>query len=586
MRITETTTTKVKSIQAGMLAVLFVPVPALHPLMIGLLGPPSHLLWWVYVAPVALLSYTFGARGAALSIVVGISLLVAGERLFGSGYGEAASWETTFSLAVALAITLVLIASLSVYAGHAASKLRQTAFTHPLTRLPNRHYLDTEIAAAWKEPHHGHAVLILDIDDFDAINSTLGYVAGNKALIELAARLKQSLEAGEMLAHIAGDKFAVYRGFEDWTEVDALLMRIRNTLSHRLQVDGMELRALSAGIGIASDKDSSDPETLSQNAGTALRHAKQLGRSGLGIFNRSMQEKVEQRLSIMNDLSVAIEQGQLLNHYQPIHDARSGTIVGVEALVRWEHPEKGWISPGDFVPLSERVGLISKLGCAVMNRALDDLLHWRQEGLCGRDLFLNINVSPLQLLDLGFSEGLEQATRQRGLEPECVVIEVTETAMMQSEQASLQVLEQLTRCGFHVAIDDFGSGYSSLNYLHKLPVEILKIDRLLIEQLDNDKNQPPLVKPIVEIARALDLKVIAEGVETQEQSDKLTAMGADFLQGFHLSRPMSATDLSSLLAEGQDGDPAHHGGHGPQSASQPSRGGKSLLRPGSFAGRR
>jgi EAL domain-containing protein (putative c-di-GMP-specific phosphodiesterase class I) len=205
--------------------------------------------------------------------------------------------------------------------------------------------------------------------------------------------------------------------------------------------------------------------------------------------------------------------------------------------------------------LSERAGLISKLGWTVTNQALDDLQRWRQEGLCGTDFFLNLNVSPLQLLDLGFMEGLEQATRSRGLEPKCIVIEITETAMMQSEQASLQVLEQLTCCGFRVAIDDFGSGYSSLNYLHKLPVEILKIDRLLIEQLDNDKNKPPLVKPIVEIARALKLKVIAEGVETQAQRDKLTAMGADFLQGFHLSRPMSATHLSSLLAEGQGSDP-------------------------------
>lgn len=555
MNMARSTATRVKSIKVGVLALLFVPVPALHPLMIGFIGPPSHLLWWVYVVPVALLSYTYGARGAGVSILAAISLLIVGERLFGYGYGEAASWETTFSLAVALAITLGLIASLAVYAGKAALKLRLTAFTNPLTQLPNRHYLDKEIADSLKETDRGHAVLILDIDDFDAINSTLGHLAGDKVLIELAVRLKQSLETGEMLVHLAGDKFAVYRRFDEWTEVDALIQRIQHTLSHRLIVDGIELRALTAGIGIASDRDSSDPKTLSQNAGTALSHAKKLGRSGLGIFNRSMQEKVEQRLSIMNDLSAAIEQGQLLNHYQPIHDARSGAIVGVEALVRWEHPEKGWISPGDFVPLSEQAGLISKLGWEVTNRALDDLKHWRQAGLCAEDLFLNINVSPLQLLDLGFSEGLEQATRQRGIDPECIVIEITETAMMQSEQASLQVLEQLTFSGFRVAIDDFGSGYSSLNYLHKLPVDILKIDRLLIEQLDNDKNQAPLVKPIVEIARALDLKIIAEGVETQVQRDKLTAMGADFLQGFYLSRPMSATNLSTLLIDNQNSRP-------------------------------
>ncbi len=547
-----TETSRANNIRISLLAALFVPIPALHPLLIPFIGPPSHLLWWVYVVPVALMSYTFGARWAAFATLAGVLLLITGERLFGYGYGTPATWETTLSLATALAITLLLIAVLSAYAGHAAHKLRRSAFTHPLTQLPNRRQLEAEVATALKRSRRNHAILFLDIDDFDAINYSLGYGAGDRVLIEIAARLQQCLQTGEKLAHLAGDKFAVYRSFDDWTELDALVQRLREALLQPLKIDDMELRAVSAGIGIASNANTNSPETLSQNAGTALSHAKQSGRSGLSVFNQSMQEEAGNRLSILNDLSTAIEQGQLSNHYQPIHDARNGDIVGVEALVRWQHPEKGSISPGEFIPLSEQAGLIGKLGRVVMLQALDDFSHWRREGLFKGTRFLNINVSPLQLLDPGFSEELEQAARQRDLEPELVVIEITETAMMQSEQVSLQVLEKLSLRGFRVAIDDFGSGYSSLNYLHKLPVRVLKIDRLLVEQIDN-KDQVTLIKPIVEIARSLGLEVIAEGVENREQRDQLKLMGADFLQGFHLSRPMPSADLIARFTREERG---------------------------------
>lgn len=552
MHSTGSETSRANNIRISLLAALFVPIPALHPLLIPFIGPPSHLLWWVYVVPVALMSYTFGARWAAVATIVSVLLLITGERLFGYGYGTPATWETSLSLAAALAITLLLIAALSAYAGHAAHKLRRSAFTHPLTQLPNRRQLEAEVATALKRSRRNHAILFLDIDDFDAINYSLGYGAGDRVLIEIAARLQQCLQAGETLAHLAGDKFAVHHNFDDWTELDALVQRLRHALLQPLKIDDMELRAVSAGIGIASDAHTTNPETLSQNAGTALSHAKQSGRSGLSVFNQSMQEEAGNRLSILNDLSTAIEQGQLSNHYQPIHDALTGDIVGVEALVRWEHPEKGRISPGDFIPLSEQAGLIGKLGRVVMLQALDDFSHWRREGLFNGTRFLNINVSPLQLLDPGFSEELEQAARQRGLKPEHIVIEITETAMMQSEQVSLQVLEKLSLRGFRVAIDDFGSGYSSLNYLHKLPVRVLKIDRLLVEQIDNE-DQVALIKPIVEIARSLGLEVIAEGVETWEQRDQLKLMGVDFLQGFYLSKPMPSADLIAGLAKEKRG---------------------------------
>jgi diguanylate cyclase (GGDEF)-like protein len=544
--ISDTGITQIDRIKALLFAMLFIPVPVLHPLMIPYLGPPSHLLWWVYVAPVALLSYTFGIRGALMAVPAGIGLLIVGERAFGYGYGVPASWETTLSLAVALAITLLLIAALSVYAGQAAHKLRLAAYTHPLTRLHNRLYMDSFIADLKGSQGH-HAVVFLDIDDFDAINYSLGYPAGDKVLIELAARLEQALEPGEILAHFAGDRFAVYLAFADWNEVDAVVKRIRGTLLHPLKIGDIELRVVSVGIGIASDKDGSDRGTLLQNAATALNHAKQLGRSGLSIFNQSMRDTAEKRLSIINELSFAIDQGQLLNHYQPIHDAQSGAIVGAEALVRWQHPYKGKISPGEFIPLAEQAGLIGKLGRAVTQLALDDFRHWRAQGLFDNAAFISINVSPLQLLETGFAEGLEQAANQRALAPASIVIEITETAMMQSEQASLQVLQQLRRFGFRIAIDDFGSGYSSLNYLHKLPVSILKIDRLLIQPLDGKGQPTSLVKPIVEIARTLDLTIIAEGVESQQQWDQLKVLGVNWLQGFHLSRPMPSDALGSLL---------------------------------------
>lgn len=522
-------------------------IPALHPLLMPVTGVTSHLLWWVHVAPVASLSYLYGVKGAAGAVSSSIVLVVLGERLFGAGYGEASSWETALSLGVSLAITNLLVAVFAIYAGRAAEKLRFSAYIHPLTRLPSREYLERAITRIQKSTAQSHALLFIDIDDFDTINYSLGHVAGDRVLVELADRFRKCVTGDQVLAHWVGDKFAIYFPVESEDDVDSMAGCVREALSKPLRVHGLTLRALSAGIGIAREEPGCTASQLSQNASTALSHAKKSGSAGWCQFTRTMREEAEQRLSMLNELMSAIEQGQLRNHYQPIHDARTGQIVGMEALVRWHHPEKGMIPPGEFIPLAEQAGMIARLGEMVMLQAMEDFQQWQDMELCSPDHFMNINISPLQLLEPCFMEKLASSASLRHLAPASLVFEITETEMMQSEIVSLRILKTLTEGGFRIAIDDFGSGYSSLNYLHKLPVQILKVDRVLVDQLTRS-GRPPLVRPIVEIARALELRVIAEGVETQEQADRLADLSVDYLQGFHLSRPVPADQITTLLA--------------------------------------
>ena len=539
--------TSMNEISRGMIlsALLLYIAPMLHPLLLPVTGVTSHLLWWTHVAPVALAGYFYGTQGSAGAIAVSTILLVAGERLFGAGYGVAASWETAWSLAIALAVTNLLVAMLAILAGRAAQTLTRTAYTNALTGLPNRQYLEALITKSLWPAKQAHALIFVDLDDFDTINYSLGHEAGDRVLVALSERFRECLQDEQVLAHWAGDKFAVY--FPDGSPemIDTLVARLQKALSLPLDIGSLRLRALTAGFGIARQESGDHIHDLARNADTALSLAKQQGYSGRCLFERSMQDKASYRLSILNDLSDAIAQASLLNFYQPIHQSITGQVVGLETLVRWQHPERGMIPPDSFIPMAEQAGLIAQLGEVVLEQALDDFSTWRKEGLCAPDLFLNINISPLQLQEAGFIDRLISATSRYEIPSELLVLEITETAMMQSETVTLKTLHDLRDQGFKIAIDDFGSGYSSLNYLHKLPVQILKIDRALIEQLAST-SQAPLVKPIVEIAVALGLQVIAEGVETAVQAEQLAKLKVDFLQGYHLSRP---APWQSLLSE-------------------------------------
>tara|TARA_R110002072_G_scaffold136124_3_gene278330 strand:+ start:37480 stop:39126 length:1647 start_codon:yes stop_codon:yes gene_type:complete len=520
-------------------------IPGLHPLLMPVTGVTSHLLWWTHVAPVSLVAYFFGVRGGMAATAVSTLLLVAGERFFGNGYGEPATWETAWSLAVALAMTNLLVAMLAITAGRAARTLSRAAYTHSLTGLPNRQYLESLLAQKQSKSNQ-QALVFVDLDDFDTINYSLGHDAGDHVLIALSRRFRACLENEQVLAHWAGDKFVVYAPSGSMQEIDTLVHRLQRSLSQPLEIGTLCLRSLTAGFGIACQEYGNNTNDLARNADTALSRAKQQGSSGRCVFEQSMQDNASYRLSILNDLSHAITHGKLMNYYQPIHHAASKALVGLETLVRWPHPDKGMIAPDEFIPMAEHAGLIAQLGEVVLEQALLDFQYWRKQGLCEPDMFLNINISPLQLVEHGFTDLLSSAVKVHEIPPHLLVLEITETAMMQSETVSLRILHDLRSRGFRIAIDDFGSGYSSLNYLHKLPVQILKIDRALIEQMENSQ-QAPLVKPIVEIARALGLQVIAEGVETATQAAQLAELDVDFLQGYYLSRPMPQEDLYPLV---------------------------------------
>ncbi len=543
--MSEHTTNTISRIALASVLLLYA-VPTLHPLLMPLTGVTSHLLWWTHVGPVSLLAYFYGVKGGVGAIVVSSLFLIAGERFFGAGYGAPATWETVWSLAVALALTNFLVALFAVTAGRAARALGRAAYTSALTGLPNRQFMETIIAKDPASSTKRHTLIIVDLDDFDTINDSLGHEAGDRVLIALSIRFKECIESGQVLAHWGGDKFAVYSDSDSPKEIEDLVLRLQRAISLPLEIGNFCLRSLTAGFGIAHQEIGDNACNLARNADTALNRAKQHGSSGRCVFEKSMQEKAIQRLSILNDLSHAISHGELSNYYQPIYDTFSGEVAGLETLVRWTHPQKGMIPPDEFIPMAEHAGLIAQLGEVVLEHALRDFRSWREQESCKLSLYMAINISPVQLLEPGFINLLSSAAMRHQIPPELLLLEITETAMMQSEAVSLRVLRDLRQHGFRIAIDDFGSGYSSINYLHKLPVQILKIDRALIDQMTYS-HQVPLVKPIVEIARALGLLVVAEGVETAEQAKQLADLGVDYLQGYYFAKPAPPAIVLQLL---------------------------------------
>ncbi|MBA1148196.1 EAL domain-containing protein [Ectothiorhodospiraceae bacterium WFHF3C12] len=530
-------------------------VPVLHPLLIPLVGVPSHLLWWVHVFPVAVSAYRYGRAGAVLAVLLSAMAVMVGERLFGAGYGIPANWETAIALTTALTATNLLVAGFALSTGWAARRLHDLAYRDELTSLHNRRHLEEVLADSGSSA--GFAILFLDLDDLKTVNDSLGHAAGDAVLVAFSDRLRGCVQPEDTVARWAGDEFVVLiGGVSDASGATAVAERIQDALARPVMVSGVEV-TISANIGIALGEAGGDFERLLREADTALYRAKEGGTGAYRLFDHQMHAEARRRLTIVNGLRRAIENGELVNYYQPIFDAQNGGIRGAEALVRWRHPEQGMIPPGDFIPLAEASGLIVDIGRAVLAQALRDLQHWQAEDLLPEGFYLTINVSAVELQQKSFVEHFTDACRQVGVDTGRLVIEITETAVMATERPAVMPLHRLKENGLRLAIDDFGSGYSSLRYLHRMPVDILKIDRELVQQIDED--QTSIVQPIVDFASALGLDVIAEGIETETQIARLRALGVTGLQGFALGRPGPAGDLFGLA-------PAEE--RGPQLASR------------------
>jgi diguanylate cyclase len=431
----------------------------------------------------------------------------------------------------------------------ANAKLQYQATHDALTDLPNRvlfmDRLGREIAHAERDGHL-FAVLLLDLDRFKQINDSLGHGAGDQLLEEVARRLSGAVREVDTVARIGGDEFLLLiADTRDQSELAAVAAKIGTALSEPFRVGSAELHT-SASIGISVyPADGATGDDLVLRADEAMYFAKQSGRNSYQFFNRTMSVFSQDRLDLENDLRRALPMNQFEVHYQPKSDVASGRVNSVEALLRWRHPTRGLVSPAEFIPLAEENGLILSIGEWVLREACRQARGWQRMGL--PFLRVAVNVSPVQFRQSNFLQAVRTALLDFDLEPQYLEIELTETTVMDNAEGSVQILEELSRMGVVVSIDDFGTGYSSMSYLRRFPIDKLKIDRSFISDLTTNSADSSIVQAIISLAHSLRLKVVAEGVETAEQLERLREMGCDQYQGFFRSAAVPAAEIEESI---------------------------------------
>jgi diguanylate cyclase (GGDEF)-like protein/PAS domain S-box-containing protein len=419
------------------------------------------------------------------------------------------------------------------------AELTHQAFHDPVTGLANRALFVERVRRALAHRRRGDAslaVLFLDLDDFKLVNDSLGHAVGDEVLVEVARRIDGGVRGVDTAARFGGDEFALLLEDVDGHAAAEAARRILDVLSAPIATGGRELNVhASLGVSVSLPGDARTAEDLLRDADAAMYHAKRAGRGGFRLFEPAMHADVLARLELRTDLQRAIEAGELELHYQPVVELEDGTTVGFEALMRWNHPERGPVSPLEFIPVAEETGLIVPMGRWALHEAA---AHLRA---LGGDYRMNVNLSAKQLQDPGLVEDVRSAIGD--LDPEQFVLELTESSVMEEFDLAFARLNELRALGVQLALDDFGTGYSSLSYLSRLPVDVLKLDRTFLRE-----DAPGLIAAVVGLGRALNLRVVAEGIEEAEQWEALRALGCGFGQGFLFSRPLSAPD--SLAAVG------------------------------------
>ena len=433
----------------------------------------------------------------------------------------------------------------------ARARIQRLAHYDVLTELPNRALLQDRLQHALERSHRSStrvALLFIDLDRFKYVNDSLGHAVGDRLLQEVALRFDSKVREQDTLARVGGDEFLVI--LEDFDELDApakVACKLIDCLERPIRIDHHELQ-IGASIGISvSPDDGSLPDDLIRCADSAMYQAKADGRNTYRYYTDAMAVANKARFEIETGLRRALDQGEFLLHYQPMACCPSGRVIGVEALIRWQHPTKGMIPPDVFIPVAEDIGLIEAVGAWVLGRACAQARAWQDQGLPVR---MSVNLSGQQISRGALVPLVQSALQESGLPPEMLELEITEGHIMDHVEQCIETLEGLRDLGVTLAIDDFGTGYSSLSYLKRLPVDRLKIDRSFVEGIPDDADDVAIVSTIVAMAQQLGLKVIAEGVETEAQLGHLRAHGCDEYQGYFLSRPTPGDELTVLLAKG------------------------------------
>lgn len=430
-------------------------------------------------------------------------------------------------------------------------EIERRAYYDELTTLPNRTLYRDRIEQAILSAHRNDgnaAVMLLDVDRFKEINDALGHDVGDALLHELGERLRTQLRENETLARLGGDEFGVLLPTADVDDAFACATRLHEALESPFTVRGLSLE-IRTSIGIAVyPEDGEDLDALLQHGDVAMYLAKDT-HAGTAVYDPNQDANDAARLALAGELRGAIDNDELVLHYQPQADLATGEIVGVEALVRWVHPERGFIPPGEFVPVAERMGLIKPLSRYVFATALRQAAAWKAEGL---RLRVSLNLTIPDLLDLDLPDWIAALLQQTGVAATEVEVEITESTILADPFRVRQVLSRLDEMGLRLAIDDFGTGYSSLAYLKRLPVKAIKIDRSFVMEMCDDASDATIVRSTVDLGRNLGLEVVAEGVETQEVWDLLRGLGCNIAQGYLIGKPMPADELATLVRERAD----------------------------------
>lgn len=425
------------------------------------------------------------------------------------------------------------------------SQLQNMISQDELTKLPSREFLLQALRDRLDAGNSSLALIYLDCDNFKLVNGAFGHAVGNQLLVAIAKRLQQHLADGEIIARMGEDEFCfLIDQIEDEQTLQPFLHKIFQNFTSPFLVANCEIY-ITVCIGIALGKNSDrQPEELLQDADTAMYQAKLRGKDSHQTFDRQMHLTMLNRLTLENDLQRALEQEEFILHYQPIIDLATEKLAGFEALVRWRHPDRGMISPAEFIPSMETTGLIVPVGMVVFRQACEQLRLWQQRGWT--DLTMSINLSVRQFSCATLLSDIDRIMTETLVNPANLKLEITESAIMENAETAIAITEKLRSRHIQISIDDFGTGYSSLGYLHRFPIDNLKIDRSFVNQIQTESRNYHVVDTIIALSNQLGLAVIAEGIETKEQLAWLQAIGCQYGQGYLFNKPLAAADIERV----------------------------------------